>query len=50
MRALAQFISLLTGQKRSSMASGILRVDSELFVDDGKPVILRGAGLGGWMK
>jgi hypothetical protein len=32
------------------MASGILKVDSELIVDDGKPVILRGAGLGGWMK
>lgn len=33
------------------MALGILKVDSELIVgDDGKPVILRGAGLGGWMN
>lgn len=33
------------------MASGILKVDGELVVgDDGKPVILRGAGLGGWMN
>jgi len=50
-RTLAQLISLLTGWKRSSMALGILKVDCELIVgDDGKPVILRGAGLGGWMK
>jgi hypothetical protein len=33
------------------MATGILKVDGENVVgDDGKPVILRGAGLGGWMK
>lgn len=33
------------------MATGILRVDGENVVgNDGKPVILRGAGLGGWMK
>jgi len=33
------------------MASGILKVDGELIVgDDEKTVILRGAGLGGWMK
>jgi endoglucanase len=33
------------------MASGILKVDGERIVDgDGKTVILRGAGLGGWMK
>jgi hypothetical protein len=33
------------------MASGILKVDGEHIVDgDGKTVILRGAGLGGWMK
>jgi len=33
------------------MASGILKVESKLIVgDDGKPVILRSASLGGWMK
>lgn len=33
------------------MATGILKVDGENVVgNDGKPVILRGAGLGGWMK
>lgn len=33
------------------MATGILRVEGENVVgNDGKPVILRGAGLGGWMK
>lgn len=34
-----------------SMASGILRVEGDKVVgNDGKPIILRGAGLGGWMK
>ena len=33
------------------MATGFLRVDGEKVVDgDGKAVILRGAGLGGWMN
>ena len=33
------------------MATGILRVEGDKVVGtDGKPVILRGAGLGGWMK
>ncbi|OMP82365.1 Endoglucanase C [Diplodia seriata] len=33
------------------MATGILKVDGENVVgNDGKPVILRGAGLGGWMN
>lgn len=33
------------------MASGFLKVEGEFVVDaDGKPVVLRGAALGGWMK
>lgn len=33
------------------MSTGILKVHGERVVDgNGKPVILRGAGLGGWMK
>lgn len=33
------------------MSGGILRVDGDRVVDgSGKPVILRGAGLGGWMN
>jgi len=33
------------------MASGFLRVQgSDVLSEDGQPVILRGAGLGGWMK
>jgi len=33
------------------MSNGYLRVDGEKIVDeDGKTVILRGAGLGGWMN
>lgn len=33
------------------MATGILRVKGTEVVDDkGHPVILRGAGLGGWLK
>ena len=33
------------------MATGILKVDGERVVDEkGKTVVLRGAGIGGWMK
>lgn len=33
------------------MSGGILRVDGDRVVDgSGKPVVLRGAGLGGWMN
>jgi hypothetical protein len=33
------------------MSNGILRIEGETVVDgEGNPVILRGAGLGGWMK
>jgi hypothetical protein len=33
------------------MATGILRVSGEEVVDtEGRRVILRGAGLGGWLK
>ena len=33
------------------MTSGILKVDGENIIgDDGQPVILRGAALGGWMN
>ncbi len=33
------------------MSNGILKVVGEQVVDDkGNPVILRGAGLGGWMN
>jgi hypothetical protein len=33
------------------MATGILKVEGEKVVDEnGTPVYLRGAGLGGWMK
>ena len=33
------------------MATGILKVDGERVVDEeGNIVILRGAGIGGWMK
>jgi hypothetical protein len=33
------------------MSNGYLRVEGERIVDaDGKLVILRGAGLGGWMN
>jgi len=33
------------------MSTGILKVEGDKVVgNDGKPVILRGAGLGGWMK
>ena len=33
------------------MATGFLKVDGERVVDaHGKPVILRGAAVGGWMK
>lgn len=33
------------------MSTGILKVDGDKVVgEDGKPVILRGAGLGGWMN
>jgi len=33
------------------MSTGILRVDGDKIVgNNGQPVLLRGAGLGGWMK
>ena len=33
------------------MATGILKVEGDKVVgNDGKPVILRGAALGGWMN
>ena len=33
------------------MATGILRVEGDKVVgEDGKPLILRGAALGGWMN
>jgi hypothetical protein len=33
------------------MATGVLRVEGNQIVDtQGKTVILRGAGLGGWLK
>jgi len=33
------------------MSNGFLRVEGEKVVDqNGTPVVLRGAGLGGWMK
>jgi hypothetical protein len=33
------------------MSIGILRVKGDKVVgDDGKPVVLRGAAIGGWMK
>jgi len=33
------------------MATGYLKVEGDKVVDgDGKPVILRGSALGGWMK
>jgi hypothetical protein len=33
------------------MATGFLRVEGTQVVDEaGHPIILRGAGLGGWMK
>lgn len=33
------------------MASGFLKVDGDRVVDsDGKPVLLRGTAVGGWMK
>ena len=33
------------------MSNGILRIEGERVVDsEGNTVILRGAGLGGWMK
>lgn len=33
------------------MSTGILRIEGEQVVDgQGNPIILRGAGLGGWMK
>ena len=33
------------------MATGILKVDGERVVDEkGTTVVLRGAGIGGWMK
>lgn len=36
---------------RLAMSNGILRVAGDQVVDGkGNPVILRGAGLGGWMK
>ena len=33
------------------MATGILKVDGERVVDEkGNTIVLRGAGIGGWMK
>ena len=33
------------------MATGFLRVEGDKIVDgDGKPIVLRGAAIGGWMK
>jgi hypothetical protein len=35
----------------ANMSNGILKIEGEKVVDGkGNPVILRGAGLGGWMK
>lgn len=35
----------------NDMDTGILRVQGDKIVDkDGKPVLLRGAAIGGWMK